>query len=74
MPKFTKEVKIDAIDFVDACDAQDMRELKAYMAELEPKLSQQDEALYIALHKIGEARDRLTLSQQNFIQSLASAL
>ncbi len=74
MPKFTKEVKIDALAFVDACDAQDMRELKAYLAELEPKLSEQDEALYIALHKIGEARDRLTLPQIEFIHSLASAL
>ena len=74
MPKFNKDVKIDAIDFVDACDAQDMRELKAYLAELEPKLSDKDEALYIALHKIGEARDRLTLSQQNFIHSLAATL
>jgi hypothetical protein len=74
MPKFNKDVKIDPIDFVDACDAQDMRELKAYLAELEPKLSDKDEALYIALHKIGEARGRLTLSQQNFIQSLAASL
>jgi hypothetical protein len=74
MPKFSKEIKIDPIDFVDACDAQDMRELKAYLAELEPKLSDKDEALYIALHKIGEARGRLTLSQQHFIQSLAAGL
>jgi len=74
MPKFTKEVKIDPIDFVDACDAQDMRELKAYLAELEPKLSEQDEALYIALHKIGEASGRLTLSQQHYIHSLAASL
>ena len=74
MPKFTKEVKIDAIDFVDACNAQDMRELKAYLAELEPKLSDKDEALYIALHKIGEARDRLTLPQIHFIHNLAATL
>jgi hypothetical protein len=74
MPKFSKEIKIDPIDFVDACDAQDMRELKAYLAELEPKISPVDEAFYIALHKIGEARDRLTLSQQHFIHSLAATL
>jgi hypothetical protein len=74
MPKFSKEVKIDPIDFVDACDEQDMRELKAYLAELEPKLSEQDEALYIALHKIGEARGRLTLPQIHFIHNLAATL
>lgn len=75
MPKFNREIAVSPIDFVDACDTKELQELKQYLAGLQDsQIRPEDETFYMALHKIGENRGKLTVLQYYDIVTIAENL